>query len=132
MNEKNWYTYIVQCNDKKQSLYTGITDNLDKRIKKHNNKKGAKYTKTKTPVKLKKFFTVSTKSQALKLEYYIKSLSRADKINLIDQKFSCPCSNKCCPNPDTFTPEHICIEKVCEDCFNTVCKSCGNSCCCDL
>ena len=45
------YTYIVECSD--GSLYTGYTNNLKKRIKAHNDKKGAKYTRGRTPVTLK-------------------------------------------------------------------------------
>lgn len=44
----------------------------------------------------------------------------------------CPCSGKCCSNPSTFTPEHQCMEDVCEYCFDTECENCGKSCCCDL
>ena len=45
-----WFIYIVKCSDK--TLYTGITKNIEKRINEHNNKKGAKYTKPRTPVSL--------------------------------------------------------------------------------
>lgn len=44
----------------------------------------------------------------------------------------CPCSEKCCQEPKTFCPKHVCIEKVCEDCYVTECKNCGSSCSCDL
>ena len=46
----NWYVYIVLCSD--NTYYTGISNNVDKRIIAHNNKKGAKYTKSRLPVKL--------------------------------------------------------------------------------
>jgi putative endonuclease len=76
-----WFVYIVQCNDDKNTLYTGITNNLEKRLKAHNSGKGAKYTKGRRPVSLIRFFICSDKSEALKLEIYIKSLSRQEKFN---------------------------------------------------
>ena len=75
-----WFVYIVECSDKKRSLYTGITNNIDKRIEKHNNGTGAKFTRGRTPVKLIKSFEVVNKSEALKLEYKIKQMSREEKL----------------------------------------------------
>ena len=77
-----WYVYIVECND--GSLYTGITNDINKRIKKHNSGKGAKYTKTRLPVKLKIKFEANDRSEASKLEYKIKQLSRQEKLKLIE------------------------------------------------
>ena len=82
INDNEWFVYIVECNDK--SLYTGITNNLEKRIKTHNEGKGAKYTKPRRPVILKYYESVSTKNIALKREIAIKSLSRNQKIKLIN------------------------------------------------
>lgn len=81
-----WYVYMVECNDSSKSLYTGITNNLEKRIDTHNKKKGAKYTKTRTPVKLMYQQTFETKSLAAKEEWRIKQLTRTQKISLINQK----------------------------------------------
>ena len=78
---KQWQVYIIECSD--SSLYTGITNNLTKRISAHNNKKGAKYTKTRLPVTLVYHIEVPDKSSALKLEYKIKQLSRQQKEKLI-------------------------------------------------
>ena len=75
-----WYVYIVLCS-KDNSLYTGITNDLDRRIKQHNTGKGAKYTKSRAPVSLVKSFKVDSKSEALKLEYKIKQLSRQEKLD---------------------------------------------------
>lgn len=75
-----WYVYIVLCS-KDNSLYTGITNNLEHRINQHNIGKGAKYTKSRAPVSLVKSFKVETKSEALKLEYKIKQLSRQEKLD---------------------------------------------------
>lgn len=76
-----WFVYIVRCS-KDDSLYTGITNNLEKRIAAHNNGKGAKYTKSRRPVTLFKKIEVETKSEALKLEVKIKKLSREEKLKL--------------------------------------------------
>ena len=73
--------YILKCRD--ESLYTGWTNNLEKRIKDHNNNKGAKYTRGRTPCELVYFEVYDTKSQALKREYEIKKLSRIKKLDLI-------------------------------------------------
>lgn len=73
-----WVTYIVQCSD--YTLYTGATNDLFKRINKHNAGTGAKYTKIRRPVSLIRFFICTSKSEALKLEYKIKQLSRDEKL----------------------------------------------------
>jgi putative endonuclease len=78
--EKN-YTYIVRCAD--DTLYTGWTNNLEKRIAMHNEKKGAKYTKSRTPVELVYFECFDTKEEAMSREFHIKKLSRKEKLDLI-------------------------------------------------
>lgn len=75
---QEWYVYILKCSD--GTLYTGITNNLEKRIKQHNEGKGAKYTMGRGPVALVKYFTQLTKGDALKLEYRIKQLSKEEKL----------------------------------------------------
>lgn len=77
-----YYTYILRCND--NTLYTGYTNNLDKRLFNHNNLPSAsKYTKARRPVKLVYSETFETKSDALKREVVIKKLTRSEKLNLI-------------------------------------------------
>jgi len=76
-----WCVYIILC-WKDRSLYTGITNNLEKRILAHNSNKGAKYTKGRGPVSLLWNFQCLNKSMASKLEYRIKQLSHKDKIKL--------------------------------------------------
>ena len=78
------YTYILKCND--DTLYTGWTNNLEKRIKDHNDGKGAKYTKTRRPVELVYHEEFETKEEAMKREYAIKQLTRAQKILLIKNR----------------------------------------------
>lgn len=75
------YTYIVRCSD--DTLYTGWTTDLERRIRMHNEKKGAKYTKNRVPVSLVYYETFETKQEAQKREYAIKRLSRSEKLKLI-------------------------------------------------
>jgi len=72
--------YIVKCND--GTLYTGISNNVDSRVAKHNSGTGAKYTKTRRPVRVVYTKVIGTKSDALKEEYRIKQLNRSEKLNL--------------------------------------------------
>ena len=78
------YTYIVKCSD--GTLYTGWTNNLQKRIEDHNTGKGAKYTKSRRPVALVYYETFATKEEAMKREYAIKCLTRKGKEQLILQE----------------------------------------------
>ena len=78
-----WYVYILECSD--LTLYTGISNDVEKRIDTHNKKKGAKYTKTRIPVKLVYQQSFETKSLAAKEEWRIKQLTRNQKILLINQ-----------------------------------------------
>jgi len=76
------YTYIVECKD--GTLYTGWTNNLEKRIADHNDGKGAKYTRARKPVTLVYYETFEEKKEAMKREYEIKHLSRQEKKKLIE------------------------------------------------
>lgn len=75
------YTYIVECAD--GSLYTGWTNDVEKRLAVHNAGKGAKYTRPRLPVKLVYIEQHPTKEMAQRREYEIKQLSRREKIALI-------------------------------------------------
>ncbi|MDD7148948.1 MAG: GIY-YIG nuclease family protein [Lachnospiraceae bacterium] len=75
------FTYIVRCSD--GTLYTGWTNDLEKRIACHNQKKGAKYTKSRTPVTLVYSEQFETKEEAMRREYRIKQYSRKEKELLI-------------------------------------------------
>jgi putative endonuclease len=75
-----WFCYIIECSD--GTLYTGITNDLEKRISTHNSGKGAKYTKTRLPVVLKWSTQCENKSEASKLEWKIKQLPRSKKLSL--------------------------------------------------
>jgi putative endonuclease len=76
-----YYVYIVECSD--GTFYTGYTNNIENRVNKHNSGKGAKYTKTRLPVKLVYKEKFCTKSEALKREYFIKQLTRKEKEKLM-------------------------------------------------
>ena len=74
------YVYILRCSD--DSLYTGWTNNLEKRIKAHSNGKGAKYTRGRGPLTLVYAEELVDKETAMKREWEIKSLTRTEKLAL--------------------------------------------------
>lgn len=78
------YTYIVKCSD--DTLYTGWTNDLEKRINDHNDGRGAKYTKPRRPVVLAYYEEFRTKEEAMRREWQIKQLSRKEKLKLIEGK----------------------------------------------
>ena len=77
-----YYTYILRCSD--DSLYTGMTNNIDKRVEKHKKGKGAKYTKSHHAEKIEAVWRCKEKSLACKLEYQIKQLTKKQKEDLIN------------------------------------------------
>ena len=79
--EKNWTVYILECGD--GTLYTGITDDLKRRLKAHAEGRGAKYTRGRAPLKLRYRETAVDKGTALKRECAIKRLRRSEKLALI-------------------------------------------------
>ena len=77
-----YFVYILECSD--YTFYTGITTNLDRRVKEHNSSKlGAKYTKARRPVKLIYSKEFNNRSEASIEESRIKKLSRLEKLNFI-------------------------------------------------
>lgn len=81
--EKQWVVYILECRD--GTLYTGITDNLEKRLKAHNEGKGAKYTRGRGPVRLRYREECADHSTALRREIAVKRLNRQEKLALIGE-----------------------------------------------
>lgn len=78
----SYFIYILKCSD--DTLYTGITTDIQRRIDEHNNSlKGAKYTKLRRPVELVYSEESENRSSASKREYAIKKLSRKEKLELI-------------------------------------------------
>lgn len=75
------YIYILECSD--GTLYCGWTNDIEKRIRTHNAGKGAKYTRTRLPVKLVYSESFDTKEEAMSREWHIKRLSRMEKLRLI-------------------------------------------------
>jgi len=78
----DWIVYILECNDK--TLYTGITNNLEKRLQQHNyGQEGAKYTRVRRPVICVYQEKQADRSTATKREIAIKKLTRSAKLALI-------------------------------------------------
>ena len=77
----SWYVYMLRCAD--NSLYTGYTDDVQRRLQMHNSGKGAKYTRSRLPVKLVHREEYADKSDALKRECAIKRLSKTQKEALV-------------------------------------------------
>lgn len=77
-----WYVYILRCAD--GTLYTGMTDDVEKRLKAHRAGKGAKYTRGRGPLELVYTEQLPDKSSALKREIAIKKLTRAQKLMLLN------------------------------------------------
>jgi len=79
-----WYVYILRCQD--DSLYTGVCTDLERRIQEHNqcNKKGARYTRARRPVKMVYQEDCENRSEACKREAAIKKLQRKQKLLLIN------------------------------------------------
>lgn len=75
------YTYLLECAD--HTLYCGWTNHLEKRVRAHNEGRGAKYTKSRRPVTLVYYEEFGTKTEAMKREAAIKRLSRSEKQRLI-------------------------------------------------
>lgn len=81
MSDHN-FTYMVECSD--GTLYTGWTTEVKKRVEAHNAGKGAKYTKSRRPVRLVYYEEFKTKQEAMRREYEIKHFSREKKKEMIE------------------------------------------------
>ena len=75
----NWLVYMLECSD--NSIYTGITNNLEERLKKHQSGNGAKYLRGRLPIKLVYKENFINRSEATKREIYIKRMSKKEKKN---------------------------------------------------
>ena len=78
------YAYILRCSD--GTLYSGWTNDLEKRLAAHNAGKGSKYTRVRLPVELAYFEEFESKSEAMSREAQFKQLTREQKIKLINKK----------------------------------------------
>ena len=77
-----WYVYIISCSD--NSLYTGISNDVDRRIKQHAGGQGAKYFRGRKPMQLVYLESGHTRSTASQREAEIKSLSKDEKVKLLE------------------------------------------------
>ena len=85
IEETTYKVYMVECSDK--SIYTGITSDIDRRLHEHRNtKKGSKYVRRRLPISLLWSSHPMTKSDALKMEYLIKSWSKQKKWKWIRER----------------------------------------------
>ena len=80
----DWLLYMLECSD--NSIYTGITNNLEERLKTHQSGNGAKYLRGRLPIKLVYKENLINRSEATKREIYIKKMSKKEKKKLIDFK----------------------------------------------
>jgi predicted GIY-YIG superfamily endonuclease len=81
MPGRRWVLYIIKCGD--GTLYTGITNDIARRVNQHNDGSASRYTRSRLPVKLVYQESCRGRSQALKKEFALKSLSRKEKENYI-------------------------------------------------
>lgn len=75
-----WFVYIVQCSD--GTLYTGVARDVATRLRAHEAGRGARYTRSRTPLVLRAVQRCASKGEALSLEFSVKRLSRSDKLLL--------------------------------------------------
>ena len=83
---KQWCVYMLRCGD--GTLYTGMTDDFEKRLAAHRSGRGAKYTRGRQPIEPVYCEPCESRSAALKREYAIKRLARAEKLQLIGTSIS--------------------------------------------
>jgi len=84
VSTKEWFLYVVECSD--GTLYTGITTDLKRRLNEHNNStRGAKYTRSRRPVKYRFTMICTNQSDATKEEIKFKKLTRKQKLKFIER-----------------------------------------------
>jgi putative endonuclease len=80
-----FYVYLLECSD--GTYYTGYTKDVEKRLETHNSGKGAKYTKTRLPVKLKGVRIFTTQREAMQKEILVKKMPRRDKLKFFTAQY---------------------------------------------
>lgn len=88
----NYYIYVIRCSD--NSLYTGYTNDVERRFRLHEQGKGAKYTRGRAPLILEYVESFPTKSEALKAEYAFKKLTKRQKERFLQERKQIQCGNK--------------------------------------
>ena len=81
MKSTKYYAYMLRCKD--NTIYSGYTTNIEKRVETHNSGKGAKYTRARLPVKLEYYEEFKTKEKATRREWEFKHYTKKEKENLI-------------------------------------------------
>ena len=76
-----WWVYVLRCSD--GSLYCGISNDVERRLRAHNAGKGSRYVRSRSPASLAFSWAAGTKSQALKAEYAFKQLSKKQKESIV-------------------------------------------------
>ena len=84
--EKTWYLYMIRCGD--GTLYTGITDDVQRRFAMHQNGKGVKYTRGRGPLTLVYQIECGSRSEELKAEIRVKALKKQEKIMLYEGRIT--------------------------------------------
>lgn len=80
-SEKRWFVYMVECAD--GTIYTGCTTDVDRRVREHNtSSRGARYTRSRRPVRLLISFPMHSRSEALREEIRVKRLPRSEKLKM--------------------------------------------------
>lgn len=83
-DEANYFVYVVRCSD--DSLYTGYTSNIDRRLSEHNRGEASKYTRARTPVHLQYYEGFNDRGDAMSREHEIKQLSKQEKEELVSKR----------------------------------------------
>ena len=84
LENMGWTVYIMMCGD--ESLYTGITTDLDRRLKEHKSGRGAKYTKGRGPFRIVYSENFNTRAEATKMEANVKALKRNEKLSMVSDR----------------------------------------------
>lgn len=79
----SWFVYVLQCSD--NTLYTGVTNDLERRLEAHQKGVGSKYTRGRIPVHLLAYKELPNRSEAQSIEHQVKNLNRKRKLQLIAQ-----------------------------------------------
>lgn len=82
----SWFLYIIKCAD--GTLYTGVTTDIERRLREHNSGKGGKYTRTRTPVILVHSEVYQTRAKAMSREAQLKGWTKSEKKALIEKTYA--------------------------------------------
>lgn len=88
MSQINWFVYIIRAAD--NSLYTGVTTDVNRRYQQHRTGKGAKYLKGRSPIKLVFEQKIGTRSQAQRIEHWIKQQTKQIKESIVKKQITLP------------------------------------------